>query len=931
MPLASLLAGTPPKPTTDGLAVAMEGQQAQEEGAVGERPGPFLAMFGNLFQSAPLEVMQTEETAAGAAPRARGGASQRFALRSGTVNFPLLDEPPATTAAGTESPSGEAAPAVLLNHATAATEITGSALPVAPAEDQSPNEPGQTAPDVTACPPAAAPGGSPVDTLFEKEATEPQLNPLAAVPGGAERRQPAQGSGPSSAESNAANRTLTLQSGFARSLPIPNRTPATPPESVPPETRTQPEFTAAMNEAGAAPVEGRPTAETAGADLTCPTHTPSPDTPSADTTPGEATAGRNPNRSATTAGEAPSSRPQPTQATVARSEPLPRLLASKGSPGGMRQTPETFACDPEVAAVPRLPPSLGADEIVEATPEQDGAPAPASLSEASNAAGTLAVRGAHAGGSALPEAQFSLATVESAEAPVKNPAGAEPPAGARGWTRSGQPAARREEEPARLPAGHSEPGAASAPTSPALPAPVAVLQRESGGASAQDSKPTAGRSEASTEADTPAASSPSNQSAPVPPRGDAAPAQQDERPGSFATLRMAGLDWSAREAMPRAPLAFHARLVQTGTSSPGDLSQVPAPDGPTAPGPHAAPAQQPPRAGAELRAAADLPSAQDTVVRAPLALLPRPASARTVYHESFSQGPTDALRGDPEAPSQGPVPAPQSQKTCVELQASEPPLAWEAPLSPGDQRTPARLADVAVRTDRADSQSERSPEAPYRDARTASAAESDPAPEAGRKKPAATPGEPVTSPAPEARAHAQSGHPVEMRSGGEPPPSKAAPLRQPTAGGSLAEPDSKPEPARPGQPARDIRLHLADGGQRVEVRLTERAGAVHVAVRTPDQKLASVLREDLPALSSKLEHAGFRAESWGPAAGSPERQTQSEPASTSAGSQDRQEQAGEGGRERRDESGQRRARDLEDSTETTPERKDFAWLISRLQ
>jgi hypothetical protein len=61
--------------------------------------------------------------------------------------------------------------------------------------------------------------------------------------------------------------------------------------------------------------------------------------------------------------------------------------------------------------------------------------------------------------------------------------------------------------------------------------------------------------------------------------------------------------------------------------------------------------------------------------------------------------------------------------------------------------------------------------------------------------------------------------------------------------------------------ARDIRLDLSSGEQRVEVRLSERAGELHLAVRTPDERLSGALRDNLPALSSKLEQAGFRSDS----------------------------------------------------------------------
>jgi len=71
-----------------------------------------------------------------------------------------------------------------------------------------------------------------------------------------------------------------------------------------------------------------------------------------------------------------------------------------------------------------------------------------------------------------------------------------------------------------------------------------------------------------------------------------------------------------------------------------------------------------------------------------------------------------------------------------------------------------------------------------------------------------------------------------------------------------------------GRPAtvRDIRLEVAGADSRVEVRVVERSGDVHVDVRTPDSRLAAELRGGLPALTARLEQAGFRAEAWHPPA-----------------------------------------------------------------
>ena len=56
----------------------------------------------------------------------------------------------------------------------------------------------------------------------------------------------------------------------------------------------------------------------------------------------------------------------------------------------------------------------------------------------------------------------------------------------------------------------------------------------------------------------------------------------------------------------------------------------------------------------------------------------------------------------------------------------------------------------------------------------------------------------------------------------------------------------------------------SDTDQKVEVRLVERAGEVHVSLRTPDETLAHSMREDLGSLSGKLADSGYGAESYAP-------------------------------------------------------------------
>jgi hypothetical protein len=136
----------------------------------------------------------------------------------------------------------------------------------------------------------------------------------------------------------------------------------------------------------------------------------------------------------------------------------------------------------------------------------------------------------------------------------------------------------------------------------------------------------------------------------------------------------------------------------------------------------------------------------------------------------------------------------------------------------------------------------------------------------------------------------------------------------------------------PATPARDIQLQLNQGEQRVDVRLTERGGEVHVAVRTPDTELAGSLRDDLPRLSARLEQTGFRAETWHPALS--EVQPGIERRQPTAGSsfsdpqrRDGQNQTGQGNRQQQP---PRQPKSNPASTADNSQQKEFRWLMSQL-
>ena len=135
-----------------------------------------------------------------------------------------------------------------------------------------------------------------------------------------------------------------------------------------------------------------------------------------------------------------------------------------------------------------------------------------------------------------------------------------------------------------------------------------------------------------------------------------------------------------------------------------------------------------------------------------------------------------------------------------------------------------------------------------------------------RRQPEQPPGDKLPQVNPDAVMRALS-HPAT--------PGSAQPATPPAGGSTATEaseasqrPTLQPDVDPPKHPAavREIRLELSGNDQRVEVKLSDRAGELQVAVRTGDSQLADRLRENLPALSSRLEQGGMRAETWHPAA-----------------------------------------------------------------
>jgi len=98
---------------------------------------------------------------------------------------------------------------------------------------------------------------------------------------------------------------------------------------------------------------------------------------------------------------------------------------------------------------------------------------------------------------------------------------------------------------------------------------------------------------------------------------------------------------------------------------------------------------------------------------------------------------------------------------------------------------------------------------------------------------------------------------------------KAAAPRPEANDRTLQTPEAQNEPNEPASGSvRDIAIQLSNREQgTVQVRLSERAGELRVSVRTPDVGLSRGLRDGITELVGRLEHNGYRAETWQPSDG----------------------------------------------------------------
>jgi hypothetical protein len=101
-------------------------------------------------------------------------------------------------------------------------------------------------------------------------------------------------------------------------------------------------------------------------------------------------------------------------------------------------------------------------------------------------------------------------------------------------------------------------------------------------------------------------------------------------------------------------------------------------------------------------------------------------------------------------------------------------------------------------------------------------------------------------------------------------PAHAAPPQAPPP-----TPAHLPEPATAPQPLRSIALEFApDGAADVRLRLSERAGEVHISLHSSDPSLTGRLHEGVHDLVGSLSNAGYEAEAWTPRHGRQHNQRQ---------------------------------------------------------
>ena len=361
------------------------------------------------------------------------------------------------------------------------------------------------------------------------------------------------------------------------------------------------------------------------------------------------------------------------------------------------------------------------------------------------------------------------------------------------------------------------------------------------------------------------------------------------------------------------------------------------------------------RAPPEFESLAKQPPVMAIPAQNPPAVSPAPASPEAPA-ESAPPTPQDSAPAGTRSapPEQKEVPAPVSEPAAVPVAARTeilpPVMASPAPEkraeTPGrPSASPASLAFAArlVAADPETPQHGGSAPQPVRVA--APVPKSDPAPgpapdDSQANSPAAKPlaARPAAKTAePESRADASTLRASGSRSEAapviqvpEPAPPSQKPM-EPSAPLEARRPQldvAPPAPsARPATTAHEIRLQVSGGERRVDVRLSERAGEVQVEVRTPDSRLTTALRDDLPALATRLQQTGFRTETWHPASSAIETREPATAATLPGGSANGEPSGRQGGQHPQ-QGEPRHPKPTAETQHRNSQPEEFSWLLS---
>ncbi len=262
------------------------------------------------------------------------------------------------------------------------------------------------------------------------------------------------------------------------------------------------------------------------------------------------------------------------------------------------------------------------------------------------------------------------------------------------------------------------------------------------------------------------------------------------------------------------------------------------------------------------------------------------------------------------------------------------------PVPPAEESTPREASSKSSRSEepRRPSIPAAPLEAPLPETETATEKRQSPSPgpeltpphAARERRPEESPSDRIESPA--IAPAGKTGSPyagVQMKAAASPEPAAAEPAKSPRPQ-EATRAETAPEAAK-GSPVRDMKLELTGGEQRVEVRLSERGGEVKMTVRTPDAHLATVLREDLPALSARLAESGYKNEAWHPAASSVSERTHTTDPSANNAFQDANPSPRQQDRQPQEQGGQRQRKNPEEPAPQQQKGRDFAWLMSSLR